>query len=156
MKRNRMKNWLWAALLVVGAGMGVTACSKTDGWDDVSDRQETEMKKMYGDNCEWLKGVWVEESEKENPNANYVQITGDGNYTEVSDRVYHGRLVFLMGNVNYVEFRSDNSMTSCWYMDWADKTHTRLKMIPGTKNDLDYESTRYWIKLNGVPAGYIH
>ena len=32
MKRNRMKNWLCAALLVVGAGMGMTACSSDDDY----------------------------------------------------------------------------------------------------------------------------
>lgn len=30
MKRKEMKNWLCAALLVVGAGMGMTACSDDD------------------------------------------------------------------------------------------------------------------------------
>ena len=30
MKRNRMKNWLCAALLVACAGMGMTACSSSD------------------------------------------------------------------------------------------------------------------------------
>ena len=75
MKRNRMKNWLCAALLVACAGMGMTACSSSDENEEKEEYTPVEspfasmvkQQEVYDTNCEINKYRWETFTMSSNP-----------------------------------------------------------------------------------------
>lgn len=162
MKMTKILNYLITALFMAATGVCLSACGGDDKnlWED-TDKFEKQLYAYWGEQCVWLQGVWVEENDRDNANADYVVIERGSMGTQFRSRgmfrqMYnqHGLLVFTLGDIHRIRFdATDNYGRDC-YMSWTDNTHTRLEVMQADRfsNKLYEETKSYWIKLDHIPG----
>ena len=154
-----MKKYFLMAVLVMAMCMGVSSCGgDEENLYDAIERDNKNIAAYWGESHCWMYGIWVEEQDKDNPNAGYTEITATGwssvNALE-SNRVCSGHLTTRLGNINAVGFSKNSGGTYWFHMKWADATKERLEVYQeDAKGNPIKETKNYWVKIEKKPAGW--
>lgn len=153
-----MKKYFLMAVCV----MALIGCTKEHGeeyWEEMN--RETES---YW-NAEDMAGVWIDESEKDKPNAGYVEIHADGTYDSAyllpigASDMNSGKLLYRFKHKHIILFDNPRCRYE-YYIEWMNKEHTRMKMRQSYNDepiDEDIEPyTKYWIKVPAKPSGWVY
>lgn len=144
--------------LVAATGIMVS-CSKSD--DDLNSYLDGESNKFdayWGKDLSYLQGVWVKETEKDDPSAGYTQINSDGTFTSVmmidSNRSRSGNIGQMTGDVKMLIFMDSwGHWRQDVHAEWANENHTRLKTYYDGMDPKLY--TVYWVKIDKIPANWV-
>lgn len=137
-------------------GIGSLAACDSESPAESLDKEQKTFEEYWGKSKEYLNGIWVSESEKDNPTAGYVIIENGEKFNSVNlisqNRAESGSLLFYGNGTHGVQFGSVNTYS----LEWLNNSHTRLGVhsFNSFTYEVDPDVADIWIKVPTIPSGW--